>query len=83
MELSLSLDGKQHGIGPLAPVGIPGHPKFYRSRNFTTADPIHAISSSMEPPWPVDVQQHRDWPIGFLLEYLLGINILENAVTPQ
>ena len=37
----------------------------------------------MEPSWPVDVQQHGDWPIGLLWEYLLGINILESAVTPQ
>ena len=66
--------------------GIPiGHPNyfFYGHDNFTTDSTIHAISSSLKPSWPVDVQWYRHWPVGPQREFLSGTQIFVDAVTPQ
>ena len=40
-------------------------------------------SSSLDPAWPVNVQLYGHWPIGPLLEFLLGTYIFVHTVTPQ
>ena len=44
--------------------------------NSTTSGPIRSISSSMEMPWPVDVQRHGYWPVEHLRECLSGTQTL-------
>ena len=45
--------------------------------------PIHAILSSVELSWPVDVQQHGQWPAAPLREFASGTQTLADTVTPQ